>query len=145
VLGYRGDPDLLLALFVVNILVEISRHDLERRIIPNRLVLPSWAIALAVNTALHRSRWLEWLGARASFLAFALLSRGGLGMGDVKLVAFLGAALGVQIFPALIIGTVASSAVAMAILVHRGAEARREAYALGPFLAAGAIAVLLFL
>ena len=149
ILRYGADRDTLLALFVVNILVAISRHDLERRVIPNRLVVPAWAIALTVNTVLHPSRWWEWLvaslGAGLFLLAFARLSGGGVGMGDVKLVAFLGAALGSDVLPALLVGTAASGVLAATLLVRHGAAARRRTYALGPFLAAGAVVVLLFL
>jgi len=149
VLRYGADRDILLALFVVNILVAISRHDIERRVIPNRLVVPAWAIALAANTILHPSQWSEWLlaslAAGAFFLVFARVSRGGVGMGDVKLVAFLGAALGADVLPALVVGTAASGVLAAAILVRHGAAGRNRTYPLGPFLAAGAIVTLLFL
>jgi leader peptidase (prepilin peptidase)/N-methyltransferase len=74
-----------------------------------------------------------------------LVYRGGLGMGDVKLVAFIGAALGENVVAALVIGTLLSAVVAGAILFREGSAARKRAIPLGPFLAAGAIIVLLFL
>jgi leader peptidase (prepilin peptidase)/N-methyltransferase len=146
---YGVDEDTLVVAFVVSVLVVISRHDLERHIIPNRIVVPAWLIALAANVSFHPSRWREWLvaslGAGLFFLVIALLYRGGLGMGDVKLVAFMGAALGENVVTALVIGTLLSAAVAAMILFREGAAARKRAIPLGPFLAAGAIIVLLFL
>lgn len=147
ILRHGLDSDVLVALLTVNVLVAVSRSDIERRTIPNRIVLPAWLAVLTANIALHPSRWWEWLAAGAGvaglFLAFATISRGGIGMGDVKLVGFLGAALGSDILLALVIGTAASAVLATAILVRHGAAGRKQTYALGPFLAAGGIVVLL--
>ena len=56
------------------VLVAISATDLERRIIPNRLVLPATVVLLAAQTVLHPS--VEWivagLGAGSFFLIAAL-------------------------------------------------------------------------
>ena len=146
-LRYGVEAHVLVALLTVNVLVAVSRHDIERRTIPNRIVLPAWLAVLIANIALHPSRWWEWLaagaGAAGVFLAFAVISRGGVGMGDVKLVGFLGAALGSDILLALVIGTAASGVLAAAILIRQGAAGRKQTYALGPFLAAGGIIVLL--
>ena len=79
------------------VLVAVSVTDLERRIIPNRIIVPALAVALVVQTA--RDPSVEWLlgalGAGGFFLALALFYPAGLGMGDVKLAAFMGAWLGV--------------------------------------------------
>jgi prepilin signal peptidase PulO-like enzyme (type II secretory pathway) len=143
-----SSADTLLDAFVICVLVAVSRQDIERRIIPNRIVLPAWAIALVANLALHPGQWWHWLlasfGCGFLFLAFALLSNGGLGMGDVKLVAFLGAALGGDIVLALVVGTTAAALVSIGIILRHGSEGRKRTIPLGPFLAAGAIAVLIF-
>jgi leader peptidase (prepilin peptidase) / N-methyltransferase len=145
--GVSGEG--ILAAFVVAVLVVLSRHDLERRVIPNRIVLPATGIVLVANLALNSSRWYEWLlaslGAAGFFFVFAVARRGALGMGDVKLAALLGAALGEDVIQALILGTLAAAAFGIAILVREGKEGRKRAIPLGPFLAAGAIVVLLFL
>jgi leader peptidase (prepilin peptidase) / N-methyltransferase len=134
---------------VIVALVRISHEDLLRRRIPNLIVLPAWALVLALNSAIQPDRWLEWLvsgfGAAAFFLIFALLSPSGLGMGDVKLAGFLGAALGQEVVTAILLASVGSALLAIAILAREGPKGRRTTFALGPFLAAGAIAVLLFL
>src|SRR5438876_10080096 len=93
---YGWDGDTIVVIFVVSVLVVTSRYDLARGIIPNRIVLPAWIFVLGANLALHPHRWAEWLlgsfGAGLFFLVVALVYRGGLGMGDVKLAAFIGAA-----------------------------------------------------
>ena len=143
------DADSLVDAFTISVLVVISREDLDRRIIPNRIVLPAWAIVLVANIALHPGQWWRWLVASSGcgylFYVLARFSNGGLGMGDVKLVAFLGAALGSDVVPALVIGTALGALVSIAIIVRHGTEGRKRTIPYGPFLAAGAIAVLIFL
>lgn len=143
------DADSLVDAFTIAVLVVISREDIDRRIIPNRIVLPAWAIVLVANVVLHPGQWWHWLvasfGCGYLFYVLARFSNGGLGMGDVKLVAFLGAALGSDVVPALVIGTALGALVSIAIIVRHGAEGRKRTIPYGPFLAAGAIAVLIFL
>lgn len=143
------DADSFVLGFLMAVLVLISWHDIRRRVIPNRVVLPAWGIVLVANTTVHPARWWEWLlasfGAALLFLVLWRLSRGGLGMGDVKLVGLLGAALGGTLVPALIVGTTASAVVCAAIIGKYGAEGRKRTIPLGPFLAAGAAAAVLFL
>jgi len=146
---YGVHAETLVVIFVICTLVVISRHDLERRIIPNRIVLPAWVAVLLAHLALHPHHWVEWLagsfGAGLFFLAFALAYPAGLGMGDVKLALLIGAAVGYAVVSALLLGTLAAGLVAAVMLFKEGSSARKRAIPLGPFLAAGAIVVLLFL
>lgn len=66
-----------------------------------------------------------------------------MGMGDVKLGLLLGGALGTAVLDALLIGFLAIVPVALALLARHGSAARRATLPLGPFLAFGAIVVLL--
>jgi leader peptidase (prepilin peptidase)/N-methyltransferase len=131
------------------VLVAISRVDLERRISPNRLVVPAWLAVLILHLAIHPGHWLEWLvasfGAGFFFLVIALVYPGGLGMGDVKLALLIGAALGWAVTAALLLGTIAAGVVAAIMLFKEGSSARKRAIPLGPFLAGAAIVVVLFL
>jgi leader peptidase (prepilin peptidase) / N-methyltransferase len=139
----------LVVILVICTLVVISRHDLERRIIPNRIVVPAWIGVLLAQLALYPQHWVEWLvssfGAGLFFFAVALAYPGGMGMGDVKLALFIGAALGYAVATALLLGTLAAGVVSAALLFREGSAARKRAIPLGPFLAGGAILVLLFL
>jgi leader peptidase (prepilin peptidase)/N-methyltransferase len=149
VIRYGFKAETVVIVFVIVTLVVISKHDLERHIIPNRIVVPAWLAVLAAHLVLHPQHWLEWLlasfGAGAFFLVVQLAYPAGLGMGDVKLALLLGAALGWAVLPALFLGTVAAGLVSAALLIAHGTEARKRAIPLGPFLAGGAIVVLLFL
>ena len=105
-------------------LVAVTVTDLERRIIPNRIVLPALAVALVVQTL--RDPGVEWLlaalAAGGFFLVLALVYPAGLGMGDVKLAAFLGAWLGRDVLVALFVGSLLGAAMAIAVLGRRGAS-----------------------
>ena len=137
----------LIAAFTCGVLVVLSVIDVESHRLPNNIVLPSAAILLAARLASAPEHWHAWLGAGlgafAFFLVFALMYPAGLGMGDVKLALLLGFGLGGAVLPALVVGTLAGGAAGIVLLVRNGTDARRRAIPFGPFLAFGAIAVLL--
>jgi leader peptidase (prepilin peptidase)/N-methyltransferase len=133
VIRYGLHAETVVIVFVIVTLVVISKHDLERHIIPNRIVVPAWITVLFAQIALHPQHWVQ--------LAYPA----GLGMGDVKLALMLGAALGWAVIAALFLGTVAAGLISAGLLIARGSEARKREIPLGPFLAGGAIVVLLFL
>jgi len=118
--------------------------DLERRIIPNRIVLPAAAVVLATNTAIHSSA--EWaiaaLGASMVLFLAALAYPGGMGMGDVKLALLLGAALGRTVPVALMVGMVSALVPSTVIIVRHGRAGRKMGIPLGPFLALGGVVAL---
>ena len=135
------------ALPAVAVLVAVSVSDGRRRVSPNIVIVPAWAVALTMNIALHPGRAAEWLawsfGAGLCFLLFAAATNGGFGGGDVKLVAFLGAVLGPALLPALAVGTFLGGLAAGVILLRHGRAASRRTVAYGPYLAAGGLVVLL--
>jgi leader peptidase (prepilin peptidase) / N-methyltransferase len=135
--------------FLAVVLVLISAIDIERRIIPNRIVLPAIAIVLGMQLIFYPEHALEWVlaavGAGLFFLLPLLVYPSGLGLGDVKLAVLLGAALGLDVMGALLIGLLAGAVVAGVILFRGGSSARKTAIPFGPFLAFGALFTLLFL
>jgi leader peptidase (prepilin peptidase) / N-methyltransferase len=127
-------------------LVAVSVIDLERRIIPNRIVLPAAAIVLAAQTLLHPSpEWLlSGLAASGFLLLAALAYPAGMGMGDVKLALLLGVALGMVAPVALMIGMLSALVPAVVLLVRHGQAGRKMGIPFGPFLAFGGVAALFF-
>jgi leader peptidase (prepilin peptidase) / N-methyltransferase len=125
-------------------LVAITRTDLEHRLIPDRIVLPTTALVLALRTIDDPS--FEWavsaVAAGLVLFLVVLVYPQGIGMGDVKLSALLGAGLGYLVAIALFLGFFASVVPAAVVLVRRGREARKETIPLGPFLALGAVVTL---
>jgi leader peptidase (prepilin peptidase)/N-methyltransferase len=125
-------------------LVAVSVTDLERRIIPNRIVLPAAAIVLLAQTALEPSP--EWalgaLGASLFLFLAALAYPAGMGMGDVKLALLLGAMLGRTVPVAMMIAMIAALVPAVGLLVRHKSAARKMGIPFGPFLALGGVATL---
>jgi leader peptidase (prepilin peptidase)/N-methyltransferase len=133
--------------FFACVLVVVSAVDLDRRLIPNAIVLPALVICLAAQIALFPEHWLEWVLA-SLFAALALfvpllIVPTGMGMGDVKLAALMGAVLGTSVVAALFVGVLAGGLFAVGLLIRKGAAARKQTIAYGPFLAFGALVVLL--
>jgi leader peptidase (prepilin peptidase) / N-methyltransferase len=126
------------------VLVTVSATDLERRIIPNRIVVPAALVLLAAQTVLHPS--VEWLasgaGAALFFLVAAVAYPGGMGMGDVKLAFLLGAVLGRTVPVALLVGMLSALVPAAVLGVKHGRAARKMAIPFGPFLALGGLVAL---
>jgi leader peptidase (prepilin peptidase) / N-methyltransferase len=126
------------------VLVAVTVTDLERRIIPNRIIVPALAVALVVQTV--RDPSVEWvlgmLGAGGFFLVAALVYPAGMGMGDVKMAAFIGAWLGRDAVVALFLGSLIACIPAIALLVTKGGKARKIGLPFAPFLAAGAVLAL---
>ncbi len=124
-------------------LVALAAIDIEHHILPNRIVMPLFGVIYLGQIALQPDRVVEWtlaaLGAAGFLLAFALAYPGGLGMGDVKLALVLGAALGLSVTVAMMVGIVAAGVLGVAIIARQGAAGRKVPVPLGPFLAAGAV------
>jgi leader peptidase (prepilin peptidase)/N-methyltransferase len=132
------------AAFFCAVLVAVSVIDLERFIIPNRIVLPAAAIVLAAQTIREPSA--EWaiggLAAALFLLLAAFAYPAGMGMGDVKLALLLGFELGRTVPVALIIGFLAALVPSAVLIARHGRAARKMRIPLGPFLALGGVTAL---
>jgi leader peptidase (prepilin peptidase)/N-methyltransferase len=133
------------AVFFVAVLVVLSVVDMERRIIPNRIVLPAAAVVLAARTVVHPS--VVWIvagvGAAAFLLAAAIARPGGMGMGDVKLALLLGVAVGRTVPLALLVALVTAVVPSLLLLARHGRAGRTLGIPFAPFLALGGIVALI--
>ena len=98
--------------------------------------------------ALHPAAWLDTLigilVGGGLFLAIILASGGGMGGGDMKLGAMMGAFLGWKlVLLAILLGVFAGGAVAIGLLVT-GTKGRKDPVPFGPFLALGGVVSLLW-
>ena len=104
---------------------------------------PLTEVVLLGNVATEPHRAKEWtIAAFATMIGALVISvatRGGVGMGDVKLGFLLGAGLGWNIVGAIVLAMSATFVVALAILARRGLGARKETIPFGPFLVFGAL------
>lgn len=140
----------LLAGFFATVFLALTLTDLDRRLLPNRIVYPSVLLACALSWGWPDTSVAEVFagGGAAVLLAAALLAlslpfgKGAFGMGDVKMIFLMGLVLGVPaVLPALFIGTLAAGAVAL-LLVATRLRGRRDYIPHGPFLALGAVIAL---
>ena len=126
--------------------VSALKPSSEIAIVPNRIIVPALVAALVVRTILDPSVvWIvSALAAGGFFLLAALVYPAGLGMGDVKLAAFLGAWLGPAVSVALFAGCLLAMIPAVVILATQGKEARKVGIPFAPFLAGGGVIALFF-
>jgi leader peptidase (prepilin peptidase)/N-methyltransferase len=140
---------LISALVFTFLLVVIAVIDLDRQLILNRLSLPGIAAGLAlaaVQGRLAGAVLAAVVDAGVILLVVVgsefILKRQGMGMGDVKLAAMIGAFLGWPVGPvALYLGFLAGGLVAVTLLVLR-VKGRKDPIPFGPALAAGALLAL---
>jgi leader peptidase (prepilin peptidase)/N-methyltransferase len=140
-------PGLAPYLVFVSAMIVIFFIDLEHQIIPDVITLPGILLGLAFSPLLPHTLLegiIGALGGGAFFYLVAVLSRGGMGGGDIKMVTMMGAFLGwkilaVAIFLALLIG----SAVGISLLATR-IKGRKDPIPFGPFLVIGSITAALW-
>jgi leader peptidase (prepilin peptidase) / N-methyltransferase len=144
VLRFGISWEALVTAFFCSALVAVSATDLERRVIPNRIVLPAAAIVLVGQTLIHPS--VQWaagaVGASLFLFLAALAYPAGMGMGDVKLALLLGAGVGKTVPIALFLGMIAALVPSAVLLARHGSAARKMAIPFGPFLALGGVVAL---
>ena len=148
VLVKHSPRDVVLGLLLVAVLVPVALIDFDRRIIPNKIMLPAAVAAVAVGLLLAPAQLPEQLVAGAAaggfLLLFALAYPKGMGMGDVKLAAVLGLYLGRSVAVALLSGVLAGAVVGALVIARVGvSQGRKTAVPFGPFLAIGGVVGLL--
>ncbi len=144
-LGPAVGPALLGTLFGV-LFLALALADLERRLLPNRIIYPGTLLAMAFSWAWPGRGPLEALAGAAfggvTFGVAYVAMRGGLGAGDVKLAAFLGAVVGFpRVVSALILGVMAGGVVVLFLLLLRAVR-RGQYMPYGPFLVMGGMVAL---
>lgn len=131
----------LAALVLIFLLVVITFIDLDHQLILDRISLPGIAVGLVFAALLGRGvpSLLSALGAGALIAAIVIVSRGGMGGGDVKLAALMGAFLGWPgIAVALFAGFMVGGVLGMTLLALR-LRGRKDPIPFGPALATGAL------
>jgi leader peptidase (prepilin peptidase)/N-methyltransferase len=127
--------------FYACVLVVLSAIDFERRIIPDRILLPSAALVLLAKTLVDPSpEWfLAGLGASLFLFVAVLAYPAGMGMGDVKLCLLLGFADGRAVAVGLMVGMLSALLPSLVLFARHGAAARKMKIPFGPFLAFGGL------
>lgn len=134
-------------------LVVITFIDLDHQIIPDVISLPGIPVGFLASFAIP---WIFWTDSLFGILAgggslylvalvYELLTKKeGMGGGDIKLLAMIGAFLGWQaILPVIFLSSLTGSLVGIPVMLFRKAD-RTLAIPFGPFLALGAVIYLLW-
>lgn len=138
------------------VLVVLSFIDLATLLLPDVITLPAIVIFFLGGFGVHEAGWISRaVGVGAGYLFVRLiadfyyyvLKREGLGLGDGKLLALIGAALGAKALPFVVFagafcGSIIGITVVLATRRRRaasGASVRDLQLPFGPFLAAGAL------
>ncbi len=134
-------------------LVAITFIDLDHQIIPDVISLPGIPIGFACSFLVPWITWSESLigilaGGGSLYLVAAgyelLTKKEGMGGGDIKLLAMIGAFLGWQaVLPVIFFSSLIGSLVGVPIMLAKKADGRL-AIPFGPFLALGAVIYLLW-
>lgn len=136
-------------------MIVITFIDAEHQIIPDAITLPGMVIGLLAGTFLmpdpistdisivgFKNSILGLLIGGGIFYLIAVVSRGGMGGGDIKMMAMVGAFLGWKsVFLITFIGSMIGSIFGIILMIFKG-KGRKTKIAFGPFLAIGAIITL---
>ncbi|MDD3315329.1 MAG: prepilin peptidase [Syntrophaceticus sp.] len=140
--------ELLKYLFLSALLVAISFIDLEYFIIPNSLIIIGLVGGVILNIVAQDvglvSALIGILVTSGFLLLVALISKGGMGGGDIKLAAVTGLFLGWPLAPlGLFLGACVGGIVAI-ILLLSGLRGRKDPLPFGPFIALGTVIAFLY-
>jgi leader peptidase (prepilin peptidase)/N-methyltransferase len=159
--------ELAITLFYFSMFIVIFVIDLEHHLILNKVVFPCAVTAIIISIflpMLEISPSLAiaghfydlggasgivscLLGGVVGFVIFLLLSiitRGGMGDGDIKMVGLIGLMVGYPlIFVPIILAIVLGGIVALVLILFK-LKSRKQSIAFGPFLAIGAMATILW-
>jgi leader peptidase (prepilin peptidase) / N-methyltransferase len=144
-LWYKFELSILFVVYALltSMLLVVALIDLDHKIIPNSITLPGMLIGLGLSPwALPITPLASLIGLVAGGLFFylvALVSKGGMGGGDIKLIAMIGAFLGWQgTFFTILVGALLGSVVGVGLMLL-GKKGRKDKVPFGPFLSFGAI------
>lgn len=131
---------------LVTALIIVSFIDLEHQIVPDVITLPGLALGLLLSALFLPITFMDSLmGALLGgglFYAIAAIYEGGMGGGDIKLIAMIGAFIGwQQVLLTIFLAAFVGSVIGLALLVTKRKK-RRDPIPFGPFLALGAIVAL---
>ncbi|KQT43685.1 MULTISPECIES: A24 family peptidase [unclassified Methylophilus] len=143
----------LFALIFVFALIALTFIDFDTQLLPDDITLPLLWLGLLLNlnngftdiTSAVVGAMAGYLVLWAVYWLFKLVTgKEGMGYGDFKLLAAIGAWFGWQLLPAVILlSSVVGSVIGIALILFKG-KTRQTAIPFGPFLALGGIAALFY-
>ena len=150
---YGAHLQYIVYLFFALSLVVVTFIDLDHKIIPDILSLPGIGMGIAVSFLPGTIFWLDSLigaiaGGGILFLVAVgyerMTGRDGMGGGDIKLLALIGAWMGWKPLPMVLLISSFSGALIGAVFIWFSGKGYRVQIPFGPFLSFGAILCLFF-
>lgn len=153
---YGLNMDGIFYMALISTLIVITFIDIDHMIIPDVISLPWIVIALIAGMTFMpdpliydsnlgvKGAIIGFFAGGGLFLFISIISRGGMGGGDIKLMALFGACLGWK--AALLItfiGSLLGSIYGITLMIFKG-KGRKTKVPFGPFLAVGAVICILY-
>ncbi|MGI2326467.1 prepilin peptidase [Planococcus sp. YIM B11945] len=144
-LHFGFTPELIIAILFVSLLVIITVSDIAYMLIPDKVLLPFAAVLLVLRFFIPLDPWWNsLLGAVVGFsllFLIAIISKGGMGGGDIKLFFAIGLVLGASgslltLFFASLIGAIAGI-----VQMRIKKQGRKTPVPFGPSIALGSLIV----
>ena len=147
-LNFRISPQFFIYALLCTSLIIIAFIDLEHKIIPDVITLPGIIIGLTLSLTMPHITLINsikgLLIGGGLFYAIAIISRGGMGGGDIKLIAMVGSFLGWKnVLLTIFLGSLFGSIVGIVLIILKKKN-RKDMVPFGPFLSLGAIISIFF-
>ncbi|MBR1398270.1 MAG: prepilin peptidase [Selenomonadaceae bacterium] len=140
-------PQMIYSIIAAYLLVLIMVTDFEQYVIFNKMLIPFALIGAVyifhLNLPILNHLAAALLGG-VIFLILALITKGGIGGGDIKLVAVLGLWFGIDDLLFIVVAASIMAGVAALIMIIFTKKSRRDYLAYGPYFSISAIYCLLF-
>ncbi len=141
----------IISMVFVSAMIVITFIDLDFQIIPDVITLPGIAIGLILSLFILVDPYdrtenigvinsvVGMLSGGGAFYIIAMLSRGGMGGGDIKMMGMVGAFLGWKgVLMTTFIGSFTGAIIGIFLMVFKG-KGRKAKIPFGPFLALGSL------
>jgi leader peptidase (prepilin peptidase) / N-methyltransferase len=145
---FGWSPELVISISLSSLLVIITISDMKYMIIPNKILIFFTGVFVVLRIFFPLEPWWDTLlGGIIGFLLLfliAVVSKGGMGGGDIKLFAVLGILLGwKEVLLAFFFATFLGATIGIILLIT-GKVARKQKIPFAPFIAGGALLVYFF-
>lgn len=135
--------ELVIALTFISLFMILTVSDIHYMMIPDKILMVFAGLFLLERIFWPLTPWWDSLiGATAGFLlllVISLVSKGGMGGGDIKLFALIGFVLGVKLmFLSFFLSTLFGAVIGVLAMLARLVK-RRQPIPFGPFIAAGTL------